>query len=173
MPGAPRTALTFQLGSEHHFIIIGTCRNGPITVEPYRTQTVPLLRASILFRPHQQHILVSGMSPARDSPIDASQAVTVVPILSPSNRYIAVVKSIKPVVAIAIVMPMDALEDCNKTVKTIPATTMRMGKLASEAINVMTSSDDFKGTQASFINFSPKKINPRDRMVWPIFLMLF
>ncbi len=48
----PNRAYRFLRGSGKSNVVVGTCENGPITAEPCRAQAMPLLRASILFRPH-------------------------------------------------------------------------------------------------------------------------
>ena len=40
-----------MLGSEYHFIIIGTYKNGPITAEPYRTKDTSLHARRSYFAP--------------------------------------------------------------------------------------------------------------------------
>ena len=60
----PNRAYLFVLGSEHHVIVIGTCKNGPVTAEPCRAKTMSLPRASILFRPRGRPVAVSIGRPA-------------------------------------------------------------------------------------------------------------
>jgi len=47
---------------DHLFVIVGIYSRGPITVVPCRTQKMPLLRASILFRPHHQSPCRNGLT---------------------------------------------------------------------------------------------------------------
>ncbi|ARW10528.1 hypothetical protein NBRC3299_2349 [Acetobacter pasteurianus NBRC 3299] len=53
LPGAlPNRAYRLCSDSEHLSVIIGTCKNSPITVVQYRAKRTSLLRVSSLFRPH-------------------------------------------------------------------------------------------------------------------------
>ena len=47
----PDRAYLTKLGSESHTVIVGICRLGPVTAVPCRAKTIPLPRASSLFRP--------------------------------------------------------------------------------------------------------------------------
>ena len=43
----------YLLGSEGHFIIVGTCTNSPITADTIPSKRTAFTRPSILFRPHR------------------------------------------------------------------------------------------------------------------------
>ena len=58
-----------------------------------------------------------------EAPIDATMAVSVVPMLSPSIMGMAASRVIRPCEATAIVRPIVAAEDCIKAVRIIPART--------------------------------------------------
>src|ERR1700685_123406 len=55
-PGAPGPRLPNQLGSEHHFIIVGTCTISPITAEPYRAKEQSLHVRRSCFAPTKTHL---------------------------------------------------------------------------------------------------------------------
>jgi hypothetical protein len=48
----PETALAY-LGSEGHFVIVGTCTIGPITADTIPSERTAFTRPSILFRPRR------------------------------------------------------------------------------------------------------------------------
>ncbi|CAA7612677.1 conserved hypothetical protein [Magnetospirillum sp. UT-4] len=57
LPGAPRTALTDYAAAARATLSLALVRFSPITVVPCRAQTMSLLPASILFRPHSPAVI--------------------------------------------------------------------------------------------------------------------
>ena len=54
-PVLPEPRLPNQLGSEYHFVIVGTCTISPITAEPYRAKGQPLHVRRSCFAPTETH----------------------------------------------------------------------------------------------------------------------
>ena len=53
-PAPPEPRASYFLGSRPECnVVVGTCRFGPVSAVPCRVKTAPLLRASILSRPHR------------------------------------------------------------------------------------------------------------------------
>jgi len=51
LPGAPPSR-AYLLGSEGHFIVVGTYTDSPITADTIPGESNVFTRSSILFRPH-------------------------------------------------------------------------------------------------------------------------